>query len=142
MAESSSAMVRVETVSRYFDSSDGERMIALDGVSLDIRKNEFVALVGPSGCGKSTLLRIMAGLIKPSAGRVSVAGEVLTGPRERTGMVFQAATLLPWANVLENILFPLRVTGKPVTEELLATAHELIQVAGLQGFEKRSPREL
>lgn len=142
MENTSSAMVRVDTVSRYFDSSDGERMIALNAVSLDIQQNEFVALVGPSGCGKSTLLRIMAGLIKPSAGRVSVSGEVLTGPRERTGIVFQAATLLPWANVLDNILFPVRVTGKPVTEALLATAHDLIKVAGLQGFEKHSPREL
>ena len=136
------AMVRVDTVSRYFDASDGERMIALDAVSLDIRRNEFVALVGPSGCGKSTLLRILAGLIKPSAGNVQVAGKPLTQPRERTGIVFQAATLLPWANVLDNILFPVRVSGQTVTPAHLASAHDLIKVAGLQGFEKRSPREL
>jgi NitT/TauT family transport system ATP-binding protein len=141
-SEQHSAMVRVDTVSRYFDSSDGERMIALDAVSLDIRRNEFVALVGPSGCGKSTLLRIMAGLIKPSAGNVKIAGQPLKEPRENTGIVFQAATLLPWANVFENILFPVRVTGKPVTPALEAAAHDLIKVAGLQGFEKRSPREL
>jgi NitT/TauT family transport system ATP-binding protein len=142
MAGPLSTMVRVDTVSRYFDSSDGERVIALDAVSLDIRQNEFVALVGPSGCGKSTLLRVMAGLIKPSAGRVHVGGEVLTEPRERTGIVFQAATLLPWANVFDNILFPVRVSGKPITEALKAAAHDLITVAGLQGFENRSPREL
>jgi NitT/TauT family transport system ATP-binding protein len=136
------ALVRVERVSRYFDASDGERMIALDSVSLDIRRNEFVALVGPSGCGKSTLLRILGGLIRPSAGRVEINGQPLTEPRENTGVVFQAATLLPWANVLENIYFPLRVTGKPVTPQVEAAAHELIKVAGLEGFEKRAPREL
>jgi NitT/TauT family transport system ATP-binding protein len=141
-AAAGGAMVRVERVSRYFDASDGERMIALDSVSLDIGRNEFVALVGPSGCGKSTLLRILAGLIKPSAGRVEVNGQVLAEPRESTGIVFQAATLLPWANVLENIFFPLRVTGKPVTPQVEAAARDLIKVAGLEGFEKRSPREL
>ena len=142
MATDPATSVRVDAVSRYFDASDGERMIALDNVSLDIRRNEFIALVGPSGCGKSTLLRIIAGLIKPSAGRAYVGGEALTGPRERTGIVFQAATLLPWANVLDNILFPIRVTGRTVTEAQKDTARELIKVAGLQGFEGRSPREL
>ncbi len=135
-------MVEIDKVSRTFDASDGERMIALDSVSLDIRANEFIALVGPSGCGKSTLLRILAGLIKPSAGSVRIGGQPLKEPRERTGIVFQAATLLPWANVLDNILFPLRVAGRPVTAEHRANAQALIQVAGLQGFENRSPREL
>ena len=135
-------MVRIDAVSRHFFSADGGRTIALDDVSLDIGQSEFVTLVGPSGCGKSTLLRILAGLIKPSAGQVHVGGQALTEPRERTGIVFQAATLLPWANVLENILFPVRVTGKPVTAALEAGARDLIKVAGLQGFETRSPREL
>ena len=135
-------MVRIDAVSRHFFSADGGRTIALDDVSLDIGPSEFVTLVGPSGCGKSTLLRILAGLIKPSAGQVHVGGQALTEPRERTGIVFQAATLLPWANVLENILFPVRVTGKPVTAALEAGARDLIKVAGLQGFETRSPREL
>ena len=135
-------MVRIDAVSRHFFSADGGRTSALDDVSLAIGQNEFVALVGPSGCGKSTLLRILAGLIKPSAGRVEVGGQALGEPRERTGIVFQDATLLPWANVLENILFPVRVTGKPVTAALAAVAHDLIKVAGLQGFETRSPREL
>jgi NitT/TauT family transport system ATP-binding protein len=134
--------VRIGEVSRHFFSADGGRTVALDQVSLDIRANEFIALVGPSGCGKSTLLRILAGLIKPSAGRVEVGGQALAEPRERTGIVFQAATLLPWANVLDNILFPLRVAGKPVTGALRETARELIKVAGLTGFETRSPREL
>ena len=134
--------VRIEEVSRHFYSADGERTVAVDQVSLDIRPSEFIALVGPSGCGKSTLLRILAGLIKPSAGRVEVGGQPLAEPREKSGIVFQAATLLPWANVLENILFPVRVTAKPVSAALLAAAHDLIKMAGLQGFETRSPREL
>jgi NitT/TauT family transport system ATP-binding protein len=135
-------MLRIDAVSRHFFSADGDRTTALDAVSLDVKQNEFIALVGPSGCGKSTLLRVVAGLIKPSSGAVHVGGQLLTAPRERTGIVFQAATLLPWATVFENILFPVRVTGRPVTPALADAAHALIKMAGLSGFETRSPREL
>ncbi|CPR17994.1 ABC transporter ATP-binding protein [Brenneria goodwinii] len=134
--------IAIHRVSRYFDSADGERTIALDGISLDIEKNEFIALVGPSGCGKSTLLRILAGLIKPSAGNVEVYSQPLTEPREQSGIVFQSATLLPWLSVLENIYFPLRLVGKKITGEIEAQAKALLSVAGLEGFETRTPKEL
>ncbi len=138
----SGVSIRIDRVSRYFDSSDGERTIALDNVSLDIGQNEFVALVGPSGCGKSTLLRILAGLFKPSAGMVYVGDQKLMQPRDETGMVFQAATLLPWVNILENIYFPFKVKGKKVPDELKQYAQDLLKVAGLAGFEKKMPHEL
>ena len=134
-------MVEIDKVSRYFDASDGERMIALDDVSLSIRANEFVALVGPSGCGKSTLLRILAGLIKPSAGNVRVAGQPLKAPREQTGIVFQAPTLLPWASMLDTVLFPLDMMGK-LDAAGRARAHDLLALVGLAGFESKYPREL
>ncbi|QCR10398.1 ABC transporter ATP-binding protein [Brenneria rubrifaciens] len=134
--------IDIHRVSRYFDSADGERTIALDSVSIDIEKNEFIVLVGPSGCGKSTLLRILAGLIKPSAGKVDVYNQPLTEPREQSGIVFQSATLLPWLTVLENIYFPLRLVGKKITEETEHQAKALLSVAGLEGFETRMPKEL
>ena len=93
-------MISLNRVTRIFNSRDGDQVTALQ---------EFITLVGPSGCGKSTLLRIVAGLILPTAGRASIGGAAITEPRSETGIVFQAPTLLPWASVLDNVLFPLRI---------------------------------
>src|SRR5947207_10819885 len=85
---------------------------ALDDVSLDIRKGEFVCLLGPSGCGKSTLLSIIGGMLKPSTGAVTVAGAPVTGARPNDiAFVFQESTLLPWYTVLENFRLALRFRG-------------------------------
>jgi NitT/TauT family transport system ATP-binding protein len=135
-------VIRLERVSRTFRSQDGEDVHALAEVSFDVRANEFVTLVGPSGCGKSTLLRIVAGLIVPTGGEAAIGGEPIRSPREDTGIVFQAPTLLPWASVLDNVLFPIRMMGRVVTEETLARARALVHLAGLDGFEGKSPREL
>ena len=102
-------MISLNRVTRIFNSRDGDQVTALQDVSLEIGRNEFITLVGPSGCGKSTLLRIVAGLILPTAGRASIGGAAITEPRSETGIVFQAPTLLPWASVLDNVLFPLRM---------------------------------
>nr|WP_269769510.1 ABC transporter ATP-binding protein [Roseomonas rubea] len=110
-------------------------------VSMDIAEGEFVAIVGASGCGKSTLLRLAAGLVPASSGGVSIDGSAVTSPRAETAMVFQAATLLPWADVLRNVTFPLRLMKRiaPDTED---KARALLATAGLAGFESRLPREL
>jgi NitT/TauT family transport system ATP-binding protein len=110
-------------------------------VSLSIHANEFVTLVGPSGCGKSTLLRIVAGLILPSAGTASIGGVPIREPRSETGIVFQAPTLLPWASVMDNVLFPLRMMHK-MDSASADKAAALIKLVGLAGFERKSPREL
>ena len=81
---------------------------AVTGIDLDIRRHEFVAVVGPSGCGKSTLLRMIAGLLTPTDGEVSVFGKQVDGPRDDVGIVFQKPTLLPWLTVRKNVLFPLK----------------------------------
>ncbi len=134
-------MISLNRVTRIFDSRDGDQVVALQDVSLEIKRNEFITLVGPSGCGKSTLLRIVAGLILPSAGRASIGGEEIREPRPETGIVFQAPTLLPWATVLDNVLFPLRMMHR-----LDATSRDkamaLLKLVGLAGFESKSPREL
>jgi NitT/TauT family transport system ATP-binding protein len=134
-------MIVLDKVSRTFHSRDGDRVVALRDVSLTIGRNEFVSLVGPSGCGKSTLLRIVAGLILPSSGTASIAGSPVTEPRSETGIVFQAPTLLPWATVTENVLFPLRMMHR-IDSSSADRAAALLRLVGLVGFENKTPREL
>jgi NitT/TauT family transport system ATP-binding protein len=134
-------MITIEDVGKTFTTDDGAVVAALSNVTLTVGKNELVSLVGPSGCGKSTLLRLIAGLLTPSQGRVAIDGSLVTEPRAETGIVFQAPTLLPWATILDNVLFPLKMMGKlgPDSRE---RAMELIELVGLTGFERRLPREL
>ena len=116
-------------------------MQALQAVSLAIERNEFVSIVGPSGCGKSTLLRLIAGLIGPSSGQVAIDGVAVEGPRRDIGVVFQAPTLLPWANVLDNVLFPLKILHR-LAPDSPARARDLLQLVGLSDFERKMPSEL
>ena len=134
-------MIELQNVSRSFRSRDGDEILALEDVSLSIGRNEFVTLVGPSGCGKSTLLRIVAGLILPTGGVARIDGQAIQAPRDETGMVFQSPTLLPWASVLDNVLFPLRMMGR-MGRDSAERARGLIRLVGLEGFEHKSPREL
>jgi len=134
-------VISLNRVTRIFNSRDGDQVTALQDVSLEIGRNEFITLVGPSGCGKSTLLRIVAGLILPTAGRASIGGEEITEPRAETGIVFQAPTLLPWASVLDNVLFPLRMMHR-IDSTSTDKAMALLKLVGLTGFEGKSPREL
>jgi NitT/TauT family transport system ATP-binding protein len=129
-------VIRLDRVSKRFGEVE-----ALRDVSLSVAPGEFVAIVGASGCGKSTLLRLVAGLVPPSAGHVVLDGRQVTEPRADTAMVFQAATLLPWADVLRNVTFPLRLMGK-TGGDTEVRARALLATAGLAGFETRLPREL
>ena len=114
-------------------------MHALDGVSLEIARGEFVAVTGPSGCGKSTLLHLLAGLDTPTSGEIEVDGLALHAAgdaaltdyrRHRLGLVFQFFNLLPTMNVLENVSFPLLLQG--VTHgESEARARELLELVGM-----------
>ena len=105
-------MIVLDHVAKTFVTRGGEEVVAMSDVSLEVGRNEFVCLVGPSGCGKSTLLRLVAGLVPPTGGTVSIGGAAVTEPRDDTGIVFQAPTLLPWASILDNVLFPLDMMGK------------------------------
>jgi NitT/TauT family transport system ATP-binding protein len=135
-------MIALDAVGRVFESHDGERIEALRSVDLAIAEHEFVSLVGPSGCGKSTLLRLVAGLLAPSSGTVRVHGEEVREPRVDTGLVFQNPTLLPWASVEANLLFPYKMLHRPITAEARAKAHDLLELVGLTGFAARYPSEL
>jgi NitT/TauT family transport system ATP-binding protein len=134
-------MIEIENVSKHFVSRDSDRVAALSNVSLSIARNEFVCLVGPSGCGKSTLLRLVGGLLPLSRGRVAIDGRTVAEPRAETGIVFQSPTLLPWASVLDNVLFPLKMM-KRVTRDSADHARGLLKLVGLEGFEGKYPREL
>jgi NitT/TauT family transport system ATP-binding protein len=134
-------MIRLDRVGKTFRGRGGGTVEALREVSLEVTAGEFVAIVGASGCGKSTLLRLVAGLVPASAGGVWLDGAPVREPRAETAMVFQAPTLLPWADVLRNVTFPLRLMRRADarTEE---RARALLATAGLAGFEERLPREL
>lgn len=115
-------------------------MKALEGIDLTINQGEFVSIVGASGSGKSTLLRILAGLIPPTEGQVTLNGEQITKPTARIGMAFQSSTLFPYLTVKENIAFGPKLQGQ---EEAKAEAIDaIIKTIGLQGFEKVYPHQL
>ena len=85
---------------------------ALNEINLTMESGEFISLVGPSGCGKSTILRLVAGLIQPTTGKLTVDGKTITEPSPERGMVFQKPTLFPWLTVWDNIAFSLRMQGR------------------------------
>ncbi|MBV8819059.1 MAG: nitrate/sulfonate/bicarbonate ABC transporter ATP-binding protein [Acidobacteriaceae bacterium] len=134
-------ILRAEQVDKTFPLPAGGEQTVLEDVSVNIAEGEVVALLGRSGSGKSTLLRILAGLIRPSSGRVLMHGSELRGPNPDVAMVFQSFALLPWLTVQENAelgLFARGVDRKTCEKEAV---HALAMV-GLEGFEGAYPREL
>ena len=134
-------MIEIKDLSKVFNSRDGADVFALENVSLNLGDDEFITIVGPSGCGKSTLLRLVSGLIKPTSGYVAIDGSTVTEPRQDTGIVFQMPVLLPWSTILDNVLFPLKMLGRDLTDGI-AKANFLLDMVGLGGFQEKYPREL
>ena len=132
--------LKIDNVYKEYQGRNG-KTIALNGVSLDIKENEFICVVGPSGCGKSTLLNIIAGLLEPTIGTVSLDGKVIEGTGVERGVVFQQYALFPWRTVLKNVMFPLEMKKVPKAEAE-AIARKYIKSVGLEGFEKSFPKEL
>jgi NitT/TauT family transport system ATP-binding protein len=134
------ALIEIDRVGMTYQAGSGP-VEALRNISLSISKGEFVAIVGPSGCGKSTLMRIIAGLRPVTEGRVVVDGKAVRGPVSQVGMVFQAAVLLKWRTVVDNVLLPAELSGlNPARYR--DRAHQLLQLVGLGGFENKRPSEL
>ncbi|MCX7608476.1 MAG: ABC transporter ATP-binding protein [Anaerolineales bacterium] len=125
----------VRGLSVTFPDSNGG-LEALGSADFVIYPQEFVCLLGPSGSGKSTLLRVLAGLLRPTAGEF-----VFAGGQPKIGMVFQQANLMPWRTVLENITLPLELENVP-PDERRARALAFIELVGLTGFENSWPRDL
>jgi NitT/TauT family transport system ATP-binding protein len=114
---------------------------ALKNLTLEFPRGQLTSLLGPSGCGKTTLLKIIAGLLKPTAGEIEVNGKPVTGPGPDRAFVFQDFALLPWASVIRNVAFGLELRGVARSERE-AIAEKYIAEVGLAGFEKSFPHEL
>jgi NitT/TauT family transport system ATP-binding protein len=136
MTGSLPAAVSVEGLNQTF-----ERRTVIEGLSFEVGEREFLSIVGPSGCGKSTTLRILAGLVRPTAGKVLARGREVRGPLPEAAMVFQSPVLLPWRRTLGNILFTAEMAGED-GDAHRGRAEELLRLAGLEGFERSYPHEL
>ena len=125
------------------------KTVAVDGVDLDIGKGEFMTFLGPSGCGKTTTLRMIAGLIEPTEGEISVGGKLLSSPgtkvvppeKRNMGMVFQSYAVWPHMTVFENVAFPLRNLKKS-KEEIVKRVRAALELVKLDGLEDRYPSNL
>ncbi|WP_159591093.1 ABC transporter ATP-binding protein [Chelativorans xinjiangense] len=133
--------IRFSSIGQVFRTGSGT-LEALRGIDMTVGRHEFVAVLGPSGCGKSTLLRLTSGLIRPTSGTVEVFGHPVSEPRDDIGIVFQKPTLLPWATVEDNIVFPARHKTGRVGGDDREKGRVLIARVGLQGFGKQLPAEL
>jgi len=114
----------------------------LDGVDLDVREGELLAIVGPSGCGKSTFLGAVDGLVKTRAGEICVDGVRVEKPGADRAMVFQQDSLFPWRTVLRNISYGLELQGRMPKGEIRDRAASLVELVGLKGFGEHYPHEL
>jgi NitT/TauT family transport system ATP-binding protein len=133
-------LVKVDGLRQIYKGGAGE-LLVLDDVSIALRENEIVSLLGRSGCGKSTLLRIIAGLMPPTSGSVTIGGERVNGPAGQVAMVFQTFALFPWLTVLENVEIGLEAQGV-VAEQRHKRALAAIDLIGLDGYESAYPKEL
>ena len=145
-------VLEVKNLCKYFDVNRGmkgaQKVIAVDGISFEVKKGETFGLVGESGCGKSTLGRTILRIYEPTNGEIVFEGEDILKLKEKQkavfrrrqiGFVFQEYNLVPILNVAENIQMPVRLDGRRMDEEYL---QRLIHVLGLEGREKHLPQEL
>jgi len=119
----------------------GRPVLALDGISLDVREREFLALLGPSGCGKSTLLYLAGGFMALQQGSIAVNGRPVRAPGPDRGIVFQNFALFPWKTVRQNVLYGLEKLGLP-RDERHSRAQHFIDLVHLTGFEESYPSQL
>jgi NitT/TauT family transport system ATP-binding protein len=134
--------VEIRGLSLTFQTADTP-VAALSDIDLSIRRGEFVSFIGPSGCGKTTLMRVIADLVAPTSGQISVNGVSPEAARLKRayGYVFQAPALYAWRNVLRNVMLPLEVMGMPA-QERKARAAKYLAMVGLGGFERKFPWQL
>src|SRR5271170_7063596 len=141
MDVNSSTLLQCSDVRKAFPKPDGEELLVLEGMNLELREGQIVGLLGRSGSGKSTLLRLIAGLAEPSAGEVQYLGQPVLGPPRGIAMVFQSFALFPWLTVFENVALGLEAQHMP-RAEIRKRSLAAIDLIGLDGFESAYPREL
>ena len=134
-------LLQVSAVAKSFPKPDGQQLLVLEDVNLQLVTGQIVGLLGRSGSGKSTLLRLIAGLAKPSAGELSYLGAPVNGPAIGISMVFQSFALYPWLTVYENVALGLEAQRLP-RAEIRSRTLAAIDLIGLDGFESAYPREL
>ena len=171
MANENEVVIKIDNVKKIYPVEKGDDVIALNGVNLEIRKNEFICVVGPSGCGKTTLLNIIAGLEQPTSGSATIHGRPILGPGPDRGVIFQQYALFPWSTVKKNVMYatkfikhevpakdkdgnviykvdesgnkvPVMKTTKYTKLEREAIARKYIDMVQLNGFENKYPKEL
>lgn len=135
--------IQIRDVSMTYTGKNGEPIAALQNINLDIREGEFISLLGPSGCGKTTLLRLVADLLQPTAGSISILGQ---SPRDirlqqKFGIVFQNPVLYDWRTVRRNICLPMEIMKIP-RKERTARINDVLELVGLQNFGYKYPFEL
>ena len=135
-------MLLMQNVWKSFPSPLGEEPLGvLEDINIEIGESEIITLIGPSGCGKSTVLNLAAGFETPERGNVLFAGEAITAPSVKRGVVFQSAVLFPWLTVKQNIAYGLKLQklDRCLIDE---KCKEYINLVGLQGFEQYYPHQL
>lgn len=136
-----SVVLKLDNVSKSFAKVEKDEIThALSSISLEMKSGEFISLVGTSGCGKSTILRLIAGLITPTVGTLSVNDKEITGPAPDRGMVFQRPTLFPWLTVEKNIGFSLKMQNKLKGNE--QKVDRMLDLIGLKNFKDDYPGQL
>ena len=132
--------IHISGVSKIYRSRDGD-VPSLRPLDFHINDGEFFVVVGPSGCGKSTLLKMISGLLAPTTGEILVDGARVTEPHGDVGIVFQNTLLLPWRNILSNVMLPIDMKKLP-RRAYLDRARQLLKMVGLEGFERKLPWQL
>lgn len=136
-----SIALHIQSAGKAYQTASGAQAVALEPVTTVIRQGEFVSLVGPSGCGKTTLLKMCAGLVKPTSGAITFGASGQPVQPGGYGIVFQAAALLPWRTVMENVLLPAVILGLPM-QAARARAARLLDLVQLSHAADKYPREL
>jgi NitT/TauT family transport system ATP-binding protein len=134
-------LIEIQGIGRRFNTRDGGSFEALKDVNFSVKDKEFFSIIGPSGCGKTTLLKMVAGLVKPTAGTIEIDGTPVAGPGDDRAMVFQSFVLLPWADVLTNVGFGLELRGMS-RKESRESAAPFLERVGLTRFSEHYPHEL
>ncbi|MEE8599947.1 ABC transporter ATP-binding protein [Euzebya tangerina] len=135
------AHIEVMRATKIYLKPDGGRVVAVGDLDLSVRQGNFVAIVGSSGCGKSTLLKLIAGLITPDRGTITIGSQPAAEGRRDVGILLQTPTLLPWKNVLANVLLPYEIR-KEKSPELKELALSTLDTVGLGGFARNYPWQL
>jgi len=134
--------IKVNKLSVHYENTRSQtELVAVKNLNFEVDSGQFVVILGPSGCGKTSTLNAIAGLITPHAGSVSINGKLVTGPREKSAVVFQSPALMPWRTILGNVYYALELKG--VSRKIAKNqAEKYLDMVGIVEFSDRYPHEL